>query len=76
MFYYLRLSFRKNRDSLKSGTETQQPRPWDLVPWDPIHGTLDLGVVGPRELSLATLRRGTVTPGTLEMGPWDPETSN
>ena len=38
-------------------------------------GTRDLGL-GPWDLGLATLGHGILTPGTLEMGPWNHETSN
>ena len=40
----------------------------NLRPWDPGPGT--------PELAVTTLGYGTLTPETLEMGPWDHETSN
>ena len=72
--------------SLKSGPETRDlgpwdPRTWDLRLWDPgpcDPGTWNRGALelGPWDLGLATLGHRMLTPGTLEMGPWHPETKN
>ena len=69
MFYHLDNT--STRRSLKSGPETQ-----DLEPWDP-------RTVRPRALRSGILVHGTLTPRTVELGPWhtglgncDPETQN
>ena len=70
------------RHSLKSGPETRDPRPGTmrsetrdpgtLRPWDAETWTLGLWNWNP---GLAILGHGTLTPGTLVMGPWGPGTS-
>ena len=52
---------RRTRDPGTRDPETQDSGIWDLGPWD---------------LGLITLGHGTLTPPTLEMGPWDHETRN
>ena len=56
------------REIYASGILTEIIRKWHSLKLGPEPGTHDLGS--------ETLGHGTLTPGSLEMVPWDPETSN
>ena len=56
------------RHSLNSGPDTRHPGTHDSGTKTQEPGTWDAGP--------GTLEFGTLIPGTLEMGPWDPEASN